>query len=58
MIVEKSNIEKKMSLWRSGQRGSASEASNFVLEQVVIDSENIWRKVERPNGDEASFGMR
>ena len=43
IISEKVNLEKYISIWRSGRRGSTPELPTQGFDQVYIDMVNRWR---------------
>ena len=57
VIYENVDMEKDTSIWRLVQQGLTLEVSKLVLYQMDINLNNIWRKVEREKGAEASLGM-
>ena len=58
IILDKVKPESDMSLWRSGIRGSTSEVSNQILDQVAIDMNNRWRKRKCAKRMDTRMGLR
>ena len=57
LFPPRTEITRDLSLWRSGRRGSNTEALNQELADVYIKLNNRWRSRERAKGAEPGLDM-
>ena len=57
IFPNRTDITRDLSLWRSGRRGSNTEATNYELGEVYIKLNNRWRSRERAKGAEPGLDM-
>ena len=57
IFPDRTDITRDLSLWRSGRRGSSTEALNQELGEVYIKLNNRWRSRERAKGSEPGQDM-
>ena len=57
IFPDRTDITRDLSMWRSGRRGSNTEAINYDLGEVYIKLNNRWRSRERAKGTEPGLDM-